>query len=168
MFVLTQFSMVFSVVLRAAAGRDVRPAAHLLFFVSPPERRPKKRRQKKGDPTGRVPALRSGQPPVLDQWVVLRNSLCSLRSRRSNNRSKSVHEARAYCIALAHPLLCAPQHVQRGWEPDSGHCFARPLDCLRSSLWADLLSFPFLLCQGRAVESSPSTSPEHTKPRRML
>ena len=37
------------------------PAADLLFFASP-----KKRRQKKGDPTVCVPPLRCGQPAVLD------------------------------------------------------------------------------------------------------
>jgi hypothetical protein len=36
------------------------PAADLLFFASP-----KKPKEKKGDPTGRVPALRYGQPAVL-------------------------------------------------------------------------------------------------------
>jgi hypothetical protein len=39
--------------------RDLRPAAHLLFFASP-----KKSKQKKGDPAVCVPALRCGQPAV--------------------------------------------------------------------------------------------------------
>ena len=101
--------------------RDMRPAAHLLFFAPP-----KKRRQKKGGPTCRVPALRFGQPVVLARGEALRNSLCSLRSRRSNSRSESVHEARASCSALALPSRSVPRHDQRGRGPDSGHCFARP------------------------------------------
>ena len=101
-----------------AGGRDMSPAVHLLFFAPP-----KKRRQKKGGPTCRVPALRSGQPVVLDRGAghpggaVPSNSLCSLRSRRSNNAGKSEVEARASCRALARPSLCAPRHVKRGWEP---------------------------------------------------
>ena len=101
--------------LRSSAGRDMRPAAHLLFFASP-----KKRRQKKGDPTGRVPSLRCGQPAMLVPGAVLRNSLCSLRSRRSNNRSKSDHEAHASCGACARPRPCASRHGQRGVEPQHG------------------------------------------------
>jgi len=41
-------------------GPGLAPAGDLRFFASP-----KKRRQKKGDPTFCVPALRSGQPAVL-------------------------------------------------------------------------------------------------------
>ena len=101
--------------LRAPAGRDARPAAHLLFFASP-----KKSRQKKGDPTGRVPSLRCGQPAMLAPGAVLRNSLRSLRSLRSNSRSKSVHEAWACCAAHARPTPCASRHGQRGVEPQHG------------------------------------------------
>ena len=43
-----------------AAGRDMRPAAHLLSFAPP-----KESRQRKGGPTGCVPSLRFGQPAVL-------------------------------------------------------------------------------------------------------
>ncbi len=95
--------------LLSSAGRDVRPVAHLLFFASP-----KKRRQKKGDPTGRVPSLRCGQPAMLAPGAVLRNSLRSLRSLRSDNRSKSEHEAWACCAAHARPSRCASRHGQRG------------------------------------------------------
>jgi len=101
--------------LHALAGRDVRPAAHLLFFASP-----KKSRQKKGDPTGRVPSLRCGQPAMLAPGAVLRNSLCSLRSRRSNNRSKSDHDAWACCAAHARPTPCASRHGQRGVQLQPG------------------------------------------------
>ena len=111
--------------LAEAVGRDVRPAAQLLFLLRP-DRRPQKSNQKKADPTGRVPALRFGQPAVLTRGEVLQNSLCSLRSLRSNNCSKLVHEARASCSALSLPSRSVPRHVQRGRGPDSGHCFARP------------------------------------------
>jgi len=104
-----------SVVLHAPAGRDMRPAAHLLSFASP-----KESRQRKGDPTGRVPALRCGQPAMLAPGAVLRNSLRSLRSLRSNNRSKSDHDAWACCAAHARPTPCASRHGQRGVEPQYG------------------------------------------------
>ena len=110
---LTSFAS--SLALHAPAGRDMRPAAHLLFFASP-----KKSRQKKGDPTGRVPALRFGQPAMLAPGAVLRNSLCSLRSRRSDNRSKSDHDAWACCAAHARPTPCASRHGQRGLELQHG------------------------------------------------
>ena len=104
-----------SVVLHAPAGRDMRPAAHLLSFASP-----KESRQRKGDPTGRVPSLRYGQPAMLGHGAVLRNSLRSLRSLRSNNRSKSVHDAWAYYVAHARPTPCASRHGQRGVELQHG------------------------------------------------
>jgi len=104
-----------------SVGRDVRPAAQYLSFVSP-----KERHQRKGDPAGRVPALRCGQPVVLDRGAVPSNSLCSLRSRRSNNAGKLEHEAGASCSAPARPMRCAPRHGQRGGEPCSGHHCARP------------------------------------------
>ena len=47
-----------------AAGRDVRPAAQSLSFVSP-----KESNQRKSDPTGCVPPLRCGQPAVLADGV---------------------------------------------------------------------------------------------------
>ena len=93
----------------------MRPAAHRLSFASP-----KEIRQRKGDPTGRVPALRCGQAAMLGPGAVLRNSLCSLRSRRSDNRSKSDHEAWACCAAHARPRPCASRHGQRGVQPQHG------------------------------------------------
>ena len=110
---LTSFAS--SLALHASAGRDVRPAAHLLSFASP-----KESRQRKGDPTGRVPSLRCGQPAMLARGAVLRNSLCSLRSRRSDNRSKSDHDAWAYCVAHARPTPCASRHGQRGVQLQPG------------------------------------------------
>ena len=110
---LTSFAS--SLALHASAGRDVRPAAHLLSFASP-----KESRQRKGDPTDRVPSLRCGQPAMLARGAVLRNSLCSLRSRRSDNRSKSDHDAWACSAPHARPTPCASRHGQRGLEPQSG------------------------------------------------
>ena len=95
------------------------PAVQSLSFASPPDGRPpdgrpKESNPRKGDPTGRVPALRYGQPAVLARGAVPSNSLCSLRSRRSNNAGKSELEARASCSALARLSLCAPRHTARG------------------------------------------------------
>ncbi len=98
-----------------SAGRDVRPAAHRLSFASP-----KESRQRKDDPTGRVPSLRCGQPAMLVPGAVLRNSLRSLRSLRSDNRSKHDHDAHASCGACARPRPCASRHGQRGVEPQHG------------------------------------------------
>ena len=94
-----------------AVGRDVRPAAHLLSFASP-----KESRQRKGDPTSRVPfaALRGN----LRCSVVWRH--CGTHfapaALRSDNRNESVHEAHASCGACARPTPCAPRHAQRGGE----------------------------------------------------
>ena len=63
---------------------------------------------------------------MLAPGAVPSNSLCSLRSRRSNNAGKLEHEAGASCSAPARPMRCAPQHGQRGGEPCSGHHCARP------------------------------------------
>ena len=108
-------------ILGCAVGREFAPAGDLLFFVSP-----KKRRQKKGDPTCRVPSLRYGQPAMLGRLAVLRNSLCSLRSRRSDSRSKSEHEAWASSGAHTRPTPCASRHGQRGPKTHTGHRCARP------------------------------------------
>ncbi len=126
-------SLLFDVwlVLHAPVGRDMRPAAHRLSFASPKESRQSSRsgvrslraaklREHKSDPTGRVPSLRCGQPAMLAPGAVLRNSLCSLRSRRSDNRSKSVYEAWACCAAHARPSPCASRDGQRGGEHPHG------------------------------------------------
>ena len=98
----------------SAAGREFAPAGDLLFFVSP-----KKSRQKKGDPTGRVPSLRCGQPAMLGRGAVLRNSLRA-GALRSNSRSKSVHEAWACSAPHARPTPCASRHGQRGVQLQPG------------------------------------------------
>ncbi len=53
---------------------------------------------------------------MLASGAVLRNSLRSLRSLRSNNRSKSEHIAWACCAAHARPSHCASRHGQRGHQ----------------------------------------------------
>ena len=68
----------------------MRPAAHLLSFASP-----KESRQRKGDPTGRVPSLRCGQPAMLGHGAALRNSLraCSApleQPQRARARSAAI------------------------------------------------------------------------------
>src|SRR5215213_4716534 len=63
-------------------SRGVVPAAESLSFVSP-----KESNQRKGDPTGRVPPLRCGQPAVLAFRGVRANSL------RSNTRGPDPRKA---------------------------------------------------------------------------
>ena len=96
------------VVLDAPAGRDVRPAAHLLSFASP-----KESRQRKGDPAVSDPALRCGQPAVLAGGV-RRRTHCALAALRSNSCGESDHAACASCGAPAHPAHCAPRRRQKG------------------------------------------------------
>jgi len=77
-----------------AGGRDVRPAAVSLSFASP-----KESKQRKGDPTVCVPALRFGQLAVLSPSGVRANSL------RSNMRSPD---------PLGLPLLSAHRRAGGG------------------------------------------------------
>ena len=58
-------------------GRDLRPAAQLLFFASP-----KESNQKKGDPAVCVPSLRYGQPAVLASSGVLLKLAFGSNSRK--------------------------------------------------------------------------------------
>ncbi len=110
------WSLLFDVglTLRFSAGRDMRPAAQSLSLSR------QRKEPKKGDPTGRVPSLRCGQPAMLVPGAVLRNSLRSLRSLRSDNRSKPDHEAWTCCAAHARPRPCASRHGQRGGEHPHG------------------------------------------------
>ncbi|MBB6563930.1 hypothetical protein HNP48_006656 [Acidovorax soli] len=92
-------------------GRDVRPAAHLLSFASP-----KERRQRKGDPAARVPSLRYGQPAMLGPGVH-RGTRCvpPAGELRSNIRGESDNAARV----LRHALTPGPAllgTVRRGGE----------------------------------------------------
>ncbi len=107
----------------------LRPTAQSPSFAPPKERNPRK-----GGPAGRVPALRSGQLAMLSRGAVQPNSLRSLRSLRSSSGCKLDHEARASFSALARPSPCASQRGQRGGEPDSDHCYARPCTVSRKRL----------------------------------
>jgi hypothetical protein len=95
--------------LGCAVGRDVRPAAQLLSFVSP-----KESNQRKGDPAGRVPcaSLRGNlRCSVMGRRC---GTHCAPAALRSDNRSESEHEAWACCAAHARPTPCASRHGQRG------------------------------------------------------
>ena len=114
-----------------AAGRDVRPAAHLLSFASP-----KESRQRKGDPTGRVPPLRCGQPAMLGHEAALRNSLCALGAplkQPQRVRARSMVLLRSPCPPHALRFSARPE----GMGEKTGHRFARPrtLRRPRGSFW---------------------------------
>ena len=99
----------------------MRPAAHLLFFVSP-----KKSRQKKGDPTCRVPALRCGQPAMLGHGAALRNSLRAPKGaplgQPQRVRARSMVLLRSPCPPHALRFSARPE----GSGENTGHRFARP------------------------------------------
>jgi hypothetical protein len=84
-------------------GPGLAPAGDLLFFASP-----KKRRQKKGDPTVCVPPLRCGQPAVL-AFRGVSPKLASLKQGR----------------ALIRETLRSSAHTE-GLGYRTGLCFARP------------------------------------------
>ena len=103
-----------------AAGRDVRPAAQSLSFVSP-----KESNQRKSDPTGCVPPLRCGQPAVLADGVRC-GTRCALtrfaQTTAASQITKRVHPS-------VHPLTppAALLGASRGEEGNhTGHCCARP------------------------------------------
>ncbi len=104
----------------ASRGRDVRPAAHSLSFASP-----KESKQRKGDPTVRVPSLRYGQPAMLGRRVLPQNSLRAARSVQTCC-GKSEHEVRVSFGTRTHPPPCASRHAQKGWGKPPGHRCARP------------------------------------------
>ena len=79
----------------------MRPAAQLLSFCFAK----KKVTKEKGDPTGRVPPLRCGQPAMLGRGAALPNSLCSLRSRRSDSGSESVYASACFAAPAPRPAL---------------------------------------------------------------
>ena len=88
------------------------PAADLLSFASP-----KESRQRKGDPTCRVPfaSLRGNLRCSRERRC--RRTHCAPSALRSNNCGKSEHEAWASFGAPARLTRCASRHVQRGGEP---------------------------------------------------
>ena len=103
-----------------AAGRDVRPAAQSLSFVSP-----KESNQRKSDPTGCVPPLRCGQPAVLADGVRC-GTRCELtrfaQTTAASQITKRVHPS-------VHPLTppAALLGASRGeGDNHTGHRCARP------------------------------------------
>ena len=75
--------------LHALAGRDVRPAAQSLSLTR------QRKEPKKGDPTGRVPSLRCGQPAMLVPGAVLRNSLRAARYAQTTAASQCTKHGHA-------------------------------------------------------------------------
>ncbi len=87
-------------------GRDMRPAAQSLSFVSP-----KESNQRKGDPGAHDPALRSGQPAGLAAWgpCTTRTGHC-VHSARTSAMSQSTKRK----VPLRRPGHCAPRRGHRG------------------------------------------------------
>ena len=165
-------SRLFDVVLtlRASAGRDMRPAAHLLFFASP-----KKRRQKKGDPTGRVPALRCGQPAMLASghgqsgvqsrgraqrwpapkplWLRLRRGACGVARAPQDARASWTDSPRlSERSAPARSEFCGAPRTRRGAGlPRS--------DAQGSQTWGRLFFAYFLLATQKKVGAPPGAHP---------
>jgi hypothetical protein len=103
---------------RAEAGS--RPACESLSFGSP-----KERNQRKGDPTGCVPPLCSGQPAVLAGGV-----RCGTRfALRAPLGQPQRVRPRSLCVLrhTGHPARCAPRRILKGTRSQNihtGHCFA--------------------------------------------
>jgi hypothetical protein len=108
------------VLLVALLAGGARPAAHLLSFASP-----KESRQRKGDPTGCDPALRSGQP-VSGRWRGGPQN--SLRACSASFRQPRPVRSRSGCILRCsrHPANTPPQAHPEGREDQTGHRCARP------------------------------------------
>jgi len=92
-------------------GRDVRPAAHLLSFASP-----KERRQRKGDPQSASPIARRAMGAACDArtWGGIAE-LAAFFELRSNICDELDNEA---CVSFgthAHPSSCASRRSQQGW-----------------------------------------------------
>ena len=119
------------------------PGGAVTFFLS----RQKESNQRKRRPRWPCPLrFASGQPAMLGRGAALRNSLRSLRSLRSDNRSESEHEAWACCAAHARPTPCASRHGQKGVEAHTGPRCARPwLDQRRCFARRFLLPLPLPL-----------------------
>ena len=101
-------------------SRDVAPAGESLSFASP-----KERNQRKGDPTGCVPPLCSGQPAVLAGGVRC-GTRFALRAPLGQPQRVS---SRSLCVLrhTGHPARCAPRRILKGTRNiHSGHRYARP------------------------------------------
>ena len=88
--------------------------------------RQKKSRQKKGDPTCRVPPLRCGQPAMLVRGAALRNSLRAPKGaplgQPQRVRARSMVLLRSPCPPHAPRFSARPE----GSGEKTGHRFARP------------------------------------------
>ena len=107
--------------LRFSAGRDMRPAAHLLFLYA------QEKEAKESAPTSATPALRCG--------ANLRRNACGVR-----RRTRCVHfvhcaqtTAASQSTKRVHAALHAPPRkrraagaASRGWKNHTGHRCARP------------------------------------------
>ena len=133
------------VVLRALAGRDMRPAAHLLFLYA------QEKEAKESAPTSATPALRYG--------ANLRRTACGVR-----RRTRCVHfvhcaqtTAASQSTKRVHAALHAPPRkrraagaASRGWETHTGHRCARPQVWLLSGPSAAMARIGVQLPSGRA------------------
>ena len=94
--------------LALSAGMCARRSSHFLLLGQ------KKVTKEKAAPLAVSP---SGQPAMLGRGAALPNSLCSLRSRRSNSGSESDHEARMLrCAPAPRPALLGT--ARRGLKMD--------------------------------------------------
>ena len=107
--------------LHAPAGRDVRPAAHLLFLYA------QEKEAKESAPTSATPALRFG--------ANLRHSACGVRRRTrcvhfvlfAQTTAASQLTKRVHAALHAPPRKrCAAGAASRGRETHTGHRCARP------------------------------------------
>ena len=134
-----------SVVLRAPVGRDMRPAAHLLFLYA------QEKEAKESAPTSATPALRYG--------ANLRRNACGVR-----RRTRCVHfvhcaqtTAASQSTKRVHAALHAPPRkrraagaASRGRENHSGHRCARPQVWLLAGPSAAMARVGVELPSGRA------------------
>jgi hypothetical protein len=108
-------------------SREFAPAGDSLSFASP-----KESKQRKGDPTARVPPLRCGQPAVL----------ASPACRRTRD-VHCVHSAQTAAASQTTKHACPsagvrPAALRSSAQPEgsgSGHRFARPPTASRSEAW---------------------------------
>ena len=130
--------------LHALAGRDVRPAAHLLFLYA------QEKEAKESAPTSATPALRYG--------ANLRRSTCGVRRRTHCALARSVQTtAASQSTKRVHPAVHAPPRkrraagaASRGWKNHTGHRCARPRVWLFAGPSAAMARVGVQLPSGRA------------------
>ena len=112
----------------AEGGGRESPGGEFLSFASPKERNQRSRSgtpltsrsevmwRPKGDPTGCVPPLRSGEPAVLGQGAPPQNSLRCAAAPFGQPQRVS---ARSLCVLrhTGHPARCAPRRILKGTQP---------------------------------------------------